>query len=126
MRGLRLDIDMDADIKQDTGERRRRRIAFVFIPHIFAESEEARVLRRAVAPPFGRPPEGPGLPLVIVSGSFPRSVIIDYSKALEGSSVKKGAFAKSIEPLRERIRVQTADHEYIEETHRKIVALLKN
>jgi DNA polymerase-4 len=120
-------------------EPRARRIAFVSIPHIFAESEEARA-DRAAARSLDRPPGGPGgrweerpegrssagLPLVIVSGSFPRSVIIDYSKALERSPVKKGAFVKSIEPLRERIRVLTADHEYIEEMHRKIVALLKN
>ena len=142
---------MDADSKQNAGERRTRRIAFVSIPHIFAESEEARTDRPG-APLRGRPQEGmpeadssghatgrpaaenparpaekePRLPLVIVSGRFPKGVIIDYSKALERSTVKRGAFVKSLEPIREKIRVLPADHEYVEEIHRRIVALLKN
>jgi DNA polymerase-4 len=142
---------MDADSKQKAGERRTRRIAFVSIPHIFAESEEARG-GGPDSPPRHRPPEGkpeagpsehasgsptaknpahpaakdPLLPLVIVSGSFPRGVIIDYSRALERSAVKRGAFVKSIEPFREKIRVLTADYEYVEEVHRRIVVLLKN
>jgi DNA polymerase-4 len=112
-------------MEQSAKEPRTRRIAFIFIPHIFAESEEARAGRPG-APFPDRPPEDRALPLVIVSGSFPRSVIIDYSRALERSTVKRGAFVKSLEPLRESVRVLTADHEYVDEIHRGIVALLKN
>jgi nucleotidyltransferase/DNA polymerase involved in DNA repair len=107
-------------------EQRARRIAFVSIPHIFAESEEAR---RSSKNRPGRPSSGgrpADLPLVIVSGSFAKSVIIDYSNALERSPVKKGAFVKSLEPLRGSIRLLPVDREYVEVIHSMIIARLKN
>ena len=107
-------------------EQRARRIAFVSIPHIFAESEEARRAskdRPRRPSSEGRPAD---LPLVIVSGSFAKSVVIDYSSALERSPVKKGAFVKSLEPLRGSIRLLPMDREYVEGIHSTIIAHLKN
>jgi DNA polymerase-4 len=125
-----------------------RRIAFVSIPHIFAESEEGRSERRPEerrdsrddkprGAPGDRPRNAPapdgrvqddrqGLPLVIVSGSLSKSVVIDHSKALAGSSVRKGVFLKSIASLLDRIRVLPADYEYVEKLDKTAAAGLKN
>lgn len=92
----------------------KKRIGFISIPHIFAESEESR--RKNL----------PGLPLVIVSGNLSKSIVIDYSKGLAGSPVKKGVFLKSIAPLRGKIGVLPADYEYVEKLNQRIMRRLKN
>jgi len=91
-----------------------KRIAFISVPHIFAEGEEARREYR------------PDLPLVIVSGTLSKSIVIDYSNPLAGSPVKKGVFLKDIAFLRDKIRVLTTDYEYIEKLHQKVLDRLKN
>jgi len=90
-------------------ERLKRRIACIWIPHIFSEAEARRntALR--------------GIPLVIVSGSLARSVVIDFSRAIEGSVVKKGVFLRDIRALRGKVRLLPADYEYIETLHRNLL-----
>ncbi len=94
--------------------RLKKRIVFISIPHIFAESEESR--RK----------NPPGLPLVIVSGNLSKSIVIDYSKGLAGSPVKKGVLLKSIASLRGKIGVLPADYEYVEKLNQKVMRRLKN
>ncbi len=87
----------------------KRRIVCIWIPHIFSEGEVRRntALR--------------GIPLVIVSGSRARSVVIDCSRVIEGSGVKKGAFLKDIAALRGKVRALPADYEYIEKLHKNLL-----
>jgi DNA polymerase-4 len=94
-------------------EKLTKRIVFVSIPHIFAEAEEARQ-------------EHSDRSLVIVSGTLSKSLVIDHSKSLTGSPVKKGVFLRDIAYLKDRIRVLPADHEYIETLHQKVIQWLKN
>ena len=54
-----------------------KKIAFVSIPHMVAESEEARL-------------DGDRLPLVVASGNQPKSIVLDYSRAIENSPIKRG------------------------------------
>jgi len=91
-----------------------KRIVFVSIPHIFAEAEE---MRREGAD---------RRPLVIVSGSLSKSLVIDYSRSLEALGVKKGVELKDIAPLKDRIRLLPADQEYVEGLHKNVIERLKN
>lgn len=86
----------------------KRRIVCIWIPHIFSEGEARR--NTALQ----------GIPLVIVSGSSTRSVVIDCSRVIEGSAVKKGVFLKDIAALRGKVRVLPADYEYIEKLHQDL------
>ncbi len=92
----------------------KKRIAFVYLPHIFAESEEKRENHLS------------DLPLIVVSGSSPKSIVLDYSKTLEGSVLKKGAFVKDIELLEKRIKVIAVDYDYVETVNQKVIQHLKN
>jgi nucleotidyltransferase/DNA polymerase involved in DNA repair len=153
-----------------------RRIAFISIPHIFAESEESRRgrhLERLQDYPAENSSKGAakdishdqpkadyrdpakkddpddrmqdscsnhpnndpddrtkddhqGVPLVIVSGALSKSVVIDHSKALAGSPVRKGVFLKSIASLLDKIRVLPADYEYVEKLDKNAAKRLKN
>jgi DNA polymerase-4 len=90
----------------------KRRIVCIWIPHLFSEGETRR--NKALR----------GIPLVIVSGSPARSVVIDCSREIEGSCVKKGAFLKDIAALREKVRALPADYEYIEGLHKNLLGYL--
>ena len=90
-----------------------KKIAFVYIPHIVAESEEARV------------GDG-GLPLVVASGNQPRSIVLDYSRAIEDSPIKRGLYLKNIDFLGEQARVLPVDYEYVESLNKRVIGYLKN
>jgi nucleotidyltransferase/DNA polymerase involved in DNA repair len=114
-RGKRDNYRCMNSTERNTGMRHLpKRIAFISVPHIFAEGERAR--RR----------EYPVLPLVIVSGSLSKSVVIDYSRNLEGSTVKKGAFLRDIAFLKDKVRIVPADYEYVEKLSENVVAWLKH
>ncbi|KPJ84110.1 MAG: hypothetical protein AMS17_16660 [Spirochaetes bacterium DG_61] len=91
-----------------------KRIVFVSIPHIFAEAEEAR--RNGAD----------HRPLVIVSGTFTKSLVLDHSMSLAGSPVKKGVYLREIAFLSDKIRVLPADYEYVDRLHREVIERLKN
>jgi DNA polymerase-4 len=82
-----------------------RRIAFIHLPHILAESEEKRK----------------AAPLVVVSGLSPKGVVLDHSSV---SKVKRGAFLRDIEPLDTGTRVVLVDHDYLEGMHERIMRFL--
>ena len=115
-----------------------KRIAFISIPHIFAEGEESRRGYPKDQPkgdhqdqPKGDHQDQPkgghqDLPLVIVSGTLSKSVVIDHSKALEGSPVRKGVFLKNIASLKGKIKVVPADYEYVEKLDQTVAERLKN
>jgi len=102
-----------------------RRVAFIHLPHILAESEEKRQ----------------SAPLIVASGLSPKSVVLDYSRAFEGSKlegpesgtlkcsgsnekVRRGAFLKDIEPLDSGVRVVPVDYGYLEKTNEEVVRFL--
>jgi len=91
-----------------------KKIVFISIPHIIVESEEARQERKNA------------LPFVIASGNMEKSIVLDYSKSLESSPVKKGIFLKNISSLREKVKVLPADYEYIEESNQKVITHLRS
>lgn len=99
-----------------------KRIAFISIPHIFAESEESRRGYHQYQTKGGHQ----DLPLVIVSGTLSKSVVIDHSKPLDGSPVRKGVFLKNIASLKGKIKVLPADYEYVEQLDKTVVDRLKN
>ncbi len=90
-----------------------KKIAFIFTPHIITESEEARADGE-----YGRP-------LIVVSRNVSRGIVLDYSRSLEGSSVRKGIFLKDLGPLREKSRVRAVDYECLEELNAGVVTSLK-
>jgi DNA polymerase-4 len=91
----------------------QKKIAFVSIPHIVAESEEARL-------------EGERLPLVVASGNQPKSIVLDYSRTIEDSPIKRGLYLKNIDFLREQTRVLSVDYEYVEGLNERVIGYLKN
>ncbi len=90
-----------------------KKIAFVSIPHMVAESEEARL-------------EGERLPLVVASGNQPKSIVLDYSRAIENSPIKRGLYLKNIDFIRDQTRVLPVDYEYVETLNEKVIGYLKN
>jgi DNA polymerase-4 len=91
-----------------------KKIAFISIPHIIAESEEARQdgTERAA--------------LVVASGSQPKSIVLDYSRSLQGSPIKRGLYLKNIGFVRDRARVLPVDYEHVKALNRRVVGYLKN
>jgi DNA polymerase-4 len=91
-----------------------KKIAFISIPHIIAESEEARQ-------------DGTErVPLVVASGSQPKSIVLDYSRSIEDSPIKRGLYLKNIGFVRNRVRVLAVDYEHVETLNGRVVAYLKN
>ena len=115
-----------------------KRIAFISIPHIFAESEESRRGYHQNQPKgdyqdqlkggHKNQPKGDyqDQPLIIVSGTLSKSVVIDHSKTLYGSPVRKGMFLKDIASLKGKIKVLPADYEYVEKLDKTVADRLKN
>jgi DNA polymerase-4 len=91
-----------------------KKIAFISIPHMIAESEEARQDGTERAP------------LVVASGSHPKSIVLDYSRSIEDSPIKRGLYLKNIGFVRDRARVLTVDYEHVETLNRRVVGYLKN
>ena len=107
-----------------------KRIAFISIPHIFAESEESRRGGHKNKPEGGHQDQPKGdhqdLPLVIVSGNLSKSVVIDHSKTLYDSPVRKGVFLKDIASLKGKVKVLPADYEYVKKLDTAVADRLKN
>jgi len=91
-----------------------KKIAFISIPHMVAESEEARQDGKE------------RFPLVVASGSQPKSIVLDYSRSIEDSPIKRGLYLKNIGFIRTRARVLPVDYEYVEALNRQVVGYLKN
>jgi DNA polymerase-4 len=91
-----------------------KKIAFISIPHFIAEAEEARQSGEE------------GFPLVVASGSQPKSVVLDYSRSIADSPIKKGLYLKNIEFLQGKARVFSVNYEYIEELNGNASAYLQN
>ena len=66
------------------------------------------------------------VPLIIASGTQPKSVVLDYSRELEHTPIKKGQYIKDIAPFAEGAKVIPVDHEYIDELNRKVIGYLRN
>jgi DNA polymerase-4 len=94
--------------------RTSKKIAFFSLPHMIAESEEAR--------------QGGDkrVPLVVASGSQPKSIVLDYSRSIEGSPIKRGLYLKNIGFIRDRARVLPVDYEHVEALNGRVVHYLKN
>jgi DNA polymerase-4 len=91
-----------------------KKIAFIEIHHMIAESEEARQ-------------DGEErFPLVVASGSQPKSVVLDYSRAIEDSPIKRGLYLKNIGFLHDRARVLPVDYEYVEALNERVIGYLRN
>jgi DNA polymerase-4 len=90
-----------------------KKITFVSIPHMVAESEAARL-------------GGEKMPIIVASGNQPKSIVLDYSRAIAGSPIKRGLYLKNIDFLRERVRVLSVDYEYVEGLNKSVVGYLKN
>ena len=91
-----------------------KKIAFISIPHMVAESEEARQDGKE------------RFPLVVASGSQPKSIVLDYSRSIEDSPIKRGLYLKNIGFIRTRAQVLPVDYEYVEALNRRVVGYLKN
>jgi DNA polymerase-4 len=100
--------------------RRPKKIAFLYLPHILAESEERRK----------------GNPVVVVSGSSPKAIVLDYSRVLEPrvleprvleiAGLKRGAFVRDFERLSDRVRFETVDYDHLKEVHGEVLGRLEH
>jgi nucleotidyltransferase/DNA polymerase involved in DNA repair len=86
-----------------------KRIAFLYLPHILAESEERRK----------------GNPVVVVSGTSPKAIVLDYSRFLETAGLERGAFVRDIERLSGFVRFETVDYDHLEKAHGEIIRCLE-
>jgi len=91
-----------------------RRIVFINIPHIWVESEN---LRRRL---------NPSISCIILSGTSPKGVVIDYSEELKNPSVKKGAFLKDIDISMGKINLLEVDYDYLDKINKEVISYLKN
>jgi DNA polymerase-4 len=90
-----------------------KKIAFISVPHMLSELEEARGSG------------GCGTPVIVASRNISRGIVLDYSRSLEGSPVRKGIFLKDLGPVRNRARILPADYDCLEELNTGIIAGLK-
>jgi DNA polymerase-4 len=100
-------------------ERLPKKIAFLYLPHILAESEERRK----------------GNPVVVVSGPSPKAIVLDYSKVLEPrvlepgvletAGLERGAFVRDVERVSDRVRFETVDYDHLEEVHGEVIRRLE-
>jgi len=90
-----------------------KKIAFISVPHMLSELEEARGSG------------GCGTPLIVASRNVSRGIVLDYSRSLEGSPVRKGIFLKDLGPVRKTARILPADYDRLEELNTGIIAGLK-
>jgi DNA polymerase-4 len=91
-----------------------KKIAFISIPHMVAESEEARQ------------DGNEKWPLVVASGEQPKSIVLDFSRSIEGTPIKRGLYLKNIDFIRDRTRILPVDYEYVESFNDRLVGYLKN
>jgi len=91
-----------------------KRIAFILIPHIYVESEN---LRRGYSP---------NIPCIVASGISPKSTVLDYSKNIKNTSVKKGVFLKDIDISKKNINLMQVDYNYLDVINKSIISYLKN
>ena len=87
-----------------------KRIAFLYLPHFLAESEERRK----------------GNPVVVVSGPSPKAVVLDCSGVLETAGIERGTFVRDIERLNEGVRVEVVDYDYLEKVHGEVIDCLEH
>jgi DNA polymerase-4 len=87
-----------------------KRIAFLYLPHILAESEERRK----------------GNPIIVVSGPSPKAIVLDCSRVLETAGITRGTFVRDIERLTSFVRVETVDYDYLEKIHGEVISFLEH
>ncbi len=90
-----------------------KKIVFISTPHMLLELEEARG------------GGGHETPLIVASRNVSRGIVLDYSRSLEGSPVRKGIFLKDLGPVREKARILPADYDRLEELNAGIITSLK-